>query len=137
MHDPGGRGQLRAPVELEADVRILPTFVGCPAIELIRAAVGSALADVAAEVTVEVSFSEPWSTDRITEAGRRKLAASGFAPPPPAPAGRGLPVLDAVVECPHCGSSRTRLESAFGPTQCRSIRWCAECRQGFEAFKPI
>jgi ring-1,2-phenylacetyl-CoA epoxidase subunit PaaD len=130
-------------------VELLPTFVGCPAVELIRAAVSARLASFDRPVSVQMTFSTPWTSDRISPAGREKLRRSGFAPPPHlAPAGiagRGpaLPMLDerlarpAVVECPYCGSTETTLENVFGPTQCRSIRHCAACRQPFEAFKPV
>jgi ring-1,2-phenylacetyl-CoA epoxidase subunit PaaD len=146
-------------------VELLPTFVGCPALEVIRDSVTSRLAGFGQPVRVDVTFSTPWSTDRISPAGREKLRGSGFAPPPHVQPGRALPVLaeapatgarralDAAstgepsepgepagaeaVACPYCGSSRTTLENAFGPTQCRSIRHCPDCRQPFEAFKAI
>jgi ring-1,2-phenylacetyl-CoA epoxidase subunit PaaD len=92
-------------------------------------------------VQVDVSFATPWTSDRISREGREKLRSSGFAPPPNPREGRALPVLDArapdTVECPYCGSARTTLENVFGPTQCRSIHHCGDCRQPFEAFKPI
>ena len=130
-------------------VEVLPTFVGCPAIELIRTSIAEQLAVLGAPVEVVVSFAIPWTTDRISPTGREKLRQSGFAPPPPASSGRSLPVLDTgptraaehepvdAVICPYCGSARTVLESAFGPTLCRSIRHCGDCRQPFEAFKTI
>jgi len=127
-------------------VELLPTFVGCPAVELIRTNIAEQLAVLGAPVEVVVSFATPWTTDRISRAGRDKLRQSGFAPPPPnASGGRSLPVLDAVaprvaeaeITCPFCSSNRTVLDSAFGPTLCRSIRHCAACRQPFEAFKTI
>ena len=119
-------------------VELLPTFVGCPAIDLIRAAVEDRLATFGVPVSVDVSFETPWTSDRISASGREKLRRSGFAPPPPVRAGRALPMVELVpVACPYCGSHRTTLESVFGPTQCRSIRHCADCRQSFESFKPI
>lgn len=124
----------------EIAVELLPTFVGCPALEIIRRSIASQLEGLGREVRVEVSFATPWSSDRISAAGREKLRAAGFAPPAPVRPGRLLPMLDAAaapVACPYCGSLRTTLENAFGPTQCRSIRHCADCRQPFEAFKPI
>ena len=128
-------------VDVEPDrirVELLPTFVGCPALELIRAAVEERLACFGRQVDVETSFAEPWTSDRISLAGREKLRRSGFAPPPHLGADRALPMLgEAPVRCPYCGSARTTLENVFGPTQCRSIRHCAECRQPFEAFKPV
>jgi len=119
-------------------VELLPTFVGCPAIDLIRSAVADRLAGFAERVDVEVSFATPWTSDRISASGREKLRRSGFAPPPPVRQGRALPMVDVrPVACPYCGSHRTTLESVFGPTQCRSIRHCADCRQSFESFKPV
>jgi ring-1,2-phenylacetyl-CoA epoxidase subunit PaaD len=120
-------------------VEVLPTFVGCPALEVIRDAVSSRLAGFGRPVRVDVSFATPWTSDRISPAGREKLRGSGFAPPP-TPLGRALPMLDMAavpVTCPYCGSRSTTLENVFGPTQCRSIHHCADCRQPFEAFKPI
>lgn len=126
-------------------VELLPTFVGCPAIELIQAAIAERLAILGTPVAVAVSFATPWTTDRISSAGRDKLRQSGFAPPRLASSARSLPVLDAAatsgpedaVTCPYCGSNRTVLDSAFGPTLCRSIRHCPACQQPFEAFKAI
>jgi len=125
-------------------VELLPTFVGCPALEVIRDAISTELGRFGLDVDVEVSFATPWTSDRISPAGREKLRQAGFAPPPHLGSGRPLPMVDGgglsaapVVPCPYCGSLRTTLENVFGPTQCRSIRHCAECRQPFEAFKPI
>jgi ring-1,2-phenylacetyl-CoA epoxidase subunit PaaD len=121
-------------------VELLPTFVGCPALEMIRRAIRERLAGFGPAVVVDVSFATPWTSDRITPAGRERLRRSGFAPPPSVATGRALPVLDAAdppVACPFCGSTRTRLDNVFGPTQCRSIRYCADCRQPFESFKPV
>jgi ring-1,2-phenylacetyl-CoA epoxidase subunit PaaD len=123
----------------EIAVELLPTFVGCPALELIRDAISDRLAAFGRGVRVDVSFATPWSSDRISPAGREKLRGSGFAPPPHLSGVRALPMLggEQPVQCPYCGSERTTLENVFGPTQCRSIRHCADCRQPFEAFKPI
>jgi ring-1,2-phenylacetyl-CoA epoxidase subunit PaaD len=119
-------------------VELLPTFMGCPAIDMMREAVVERLAPLAETVEAEISYAEPWTTERISAQGRERLRVSGFAPPPVVKAaGDGfLPVLEPAV-CPFCGSTRTALENAFGPTLCRAIAWCAVCRQPFEQFKPI
>ncbi len=119
-------------------VELHPTFVACPATDLIRAVVEERLAAVIPGRRTEVAFvfDPPWTSDRISAAGRAKLAAVGIAPP--LASGSGGPIaLDAVVPCPFCGSSRTRLDNLFGPTLCRTIRWCPDCRQPFEAIKTV
>lgn len=133
-------GSVEASAE-QVRVELMPTFVGCPALEVMREAVAARLASLARLVIVEVSFAEPWTSDRISPQGRRKLAASGFAPPSGLGGDAGassVPLLVApVVPCPFCGSRRTVLENAFGPTQCRAIHYCTECRQPFEGFKSV
>jgi ring-1,2-phenylacetyl-CoA epoxidase subunit PaaD len=122
------------------DVRIefTPTFLGCPALEVMRDQMAEAVHELGAEPDVQVILDDSWSTDRITPAGRRKLRESGFAPPVPR---NGEPQLvqlkSRAFRCPYCGSRDTRLENIFGPTPCRSIRYCADCRQPFEQFKTI
>ena len=127
-------------VELDGDrlrVELLPTFVGCPALELIRRSVAERLAGMAPEVEVEMTFAVPWTSDRITAEGRGKLRGSGFAPPGPAqPLFTTIPVRP-QASCPFCGSADTRLENLFGPTLCRTLFWCDRCRQPFEQFKAV
>ena len=86
-----------------------------------------------------VSVQPDWTTDRITPEGREKLRASGFASPAPREAaGPGLVQLQTgAFRCPYCGSTETRLENLFGPTPCRSLRYCTSCRQPFEQFKTV
>jgi len=108
-------------------VELLPTFVGCPAQELIRESVIAALAPFGRPVSAEFTFRVPWTSDRITRRGLERLAATGFAPP----------AEPAEVRCPYCASEHVAMDSAFGPTQCRSLFYCRECRQPFEAFKPV
>jgi len=122
-------------------VELMPTFLGCPAIEIMRQQIGERLGDhaFADEVAVELSLAEPWTSDRITPNGREALRASGFAPPVtigPVFDGDSLTVLP-IATCPYCASRNTTLENPFGPTLCRAIYHCADCRQPFEAFKPI
>lgn len=121
-------------------VELLPTFIGCPAVDVMRASVEDRLRGFADEVSVEISFAEPWTTERVTPDGRRALREGGFGPPAlPSTERRDLAVLPSlpVAECPYCGSRNTTLENAFGPTLCRAIYHCTECRQPFEQFKEI
>jgi len=119
-------------------VELLPTFLGCPALEMMRDAIRERLAGFAPEVHVEISYAEPWTSDRITDDGRRKLRESGFAPPMAGGGVAALPIaLVPAAPCPFCGSRRTLLENAFGPTQCRAIHYCTDCRQPFEQFKAV
>ncbi len=119
-------------------VELHPTFVACPATDLIRASVRARLGEIAPSLAAEVVlvFDPPWSSDLISATGRAKLAAAGIAPPLAADP-LGLIAIDAMVPCPMCGSSRTRLDNLFGPTLCRTIRWCPDCRQPFEAIKTV
>src|SRR5207253_6010161 len=99
----------------------------------------AAVAALGVRAEVTVSLEAPWSTDRITAAGREKLRAAGFAPPGPRePTGpRLVQVQRGAFRCPYCGSAETKLENLFGPTPCRSLRYCSSCRQPFEQFKTI
>ena len=136
-------GVIRSVEATERTIRVelLPTFVGCPAIELMREAVEDRLREFADDVSVDISFAEPWTTERISDAGRAALRAAGFAPPPPraGDSDRFLSILPSqpIGECPYCGSRNTTLENAFGPTLCRAIYHCAKCRQPFEQFKEV
>jgi ring-1,2-phenylacetyl-CoA epoxidase subunit PaaD len=129
-------------VEVEGSqvrVEFTPTFLGCPALEAMREAMNASIRGLGAEPNVQVIVDDSWSTDRITPEGREKLREAGFAPPAP----RGLKPPSLVqlqrgsFKCPYCGSTDTRLENIFGPTPCRSLRYCASCRQPFEQFKTI
>ncbi len=120
-------------------VEFTPTFLGCPALEVMRDQMAARIEELGAEVDIEVVMDDSWSTDRITPAGREKLRGAGFAPPAPreATAPKLLQLQTAVFRCPYCGSTDTKLENIFGPTPCRSIRYCTSCRQPFEQFKTI
>ena len=120
-------------------VELMPTFVGCPAIDVMRQQIGERLGAMADEVIVNLTFAEPWTSDRITPTGREALRLSGFAPPMTIGStfsGDSLTVLP-IATCPYCASRNTTLENPFGPTLCRAIYHCGDCRQPFEAFKPV
>ena len=120
-------------------IELTPTFLGCPALEAMKRALEEKVSELGAEPSVAVIQDDSWSTDRITAKGREKLRAAGFAPPAPreASAPKLVQLQSQAFRCPYCGSTDTQLENIFGPTPCRSVRYCESCRQPFEQFKTI
>lgn len=109
----------------EVVVTITPTYVGCPAMVEIRENIEKALGEAGVEAfRVETSLSPAWTTDWMSEAGRRKLLEYGIAPP-----------SSRSVACPQCGSEDTRLISEFGSTACKSLHQCNACLEPFDHFK--
>ena len=120
-------------------IEFTPTFMGCPALDAMRTQMKAAVTALGGDPQVDLLLDDSWSTDKITATGREKLREAGFAPP--TPRAEGAPTLlqlqKAVHRCPYCASTETRLENIFGPTPCRSVRYCESCRQPFEQFKTI
>lgn len=134
-------GVLRDVVVEDGRVRvdITPTYSGCPAMDAIRADVLDRLRAAGhADAEVRLVLSPAWSTDWMSDAGRRKLSAYGIAPPSGrAPmAGAAVP-LSLSVRCPQCGSPDTRELSRFGSTACKALWRCQACREPFDHFKVI
>lgn len=127
-------------VELAGDghpvVRLTPTYSGCPAIDPIRADVERAVRDAGfPDAEVRLELAPAWTTDWMSEAGRRKLLAYGIAPPRRGAAGCAL--ASGPVACPRCGSERTREVSRFGATPCQAQHVCEDCLEPFDRFKEI
>jgi ring-1,2-phenylacetyl-CoA epoxidase subunit PaaD len=121
--------------EKATTVTITPTFVGCPALEVMK----NEILDVLKKhglpnPQVNVSFREPWSSDDITEKGKQALRSFGLAPPQKIL--EDINVLEQAI-CPRCNSQNTELKTLFGPTLCRSIHYCHGCKEAFEQFKPL
>ncbi|WOV86914.1 1,2-phenylacetyl-CoA epoxidase subunit PaaD [Sporosarcina oncorhynchi] len=116
-------------------VVLLPTFLGCPALEVIKKNTIDAIQQLpeVEDVEVEFVFHPPWTSDRITEEGQKNLRAFGIAPPPRHFAEDG----SWHVDCAYCGSTYVTMENIFGPTACRSILYCKSCKNVFEAMKPV
>ena len=115
-------------------VTITPTYSGCPAMREIEHDVKTRLAERFAEVEVRTVLSPAWTTDWVTDDGRRKLAASGIAPP----GTRMLPLLTEQgrpTACPHCGSTDVEELAGFGSTACKALWRCTSCREPFDYFK--
>jgi ring-1,2-phenylacetyl-CoA epoxidase subunit PaaD len=125
-------------------VEITPTYSGCPAMGVMRADLVLALHRAGfPDVDVRTVLSPAWSTDWISEAGRRKLAAAGIAPPGAAPVRAAGPVplslgpTRRTADCPLCGSADTVELSEFGATACKALRRCRACGEPFEHVKEI
>ncbi len=125
-------------LEIQTDkvlIKLLPTFMGCPALDIIKNNVINTVSSVEGVENVEVKFifHPPWTSDRVTELGREKLKEFGIAPPPRHIEETG----EWQADCPYCGSTYTTMENLFGPTACRSILYCKSCKNPFEAMKPV
>jgi ring-1,2-phenylacetyl-CoA epoxidase subunit PaaD len=144
----GDLGIVRA-VDIDAQgcvhVILTPTYSGCPATAVIRHDVVSALRDAGFDqVDIRTALAPAWTTDWITEDGRRKLAENGIVPPSGVSAvlrasGGGTPQrvdLALSVRCPRCGSLDTKLVSRFGSTACQAMYRCTSCLEPFDAVKP-
>ncbi|MBS2963876.1 phenylacetate-CoA oxygenase subunit PaaJ [Actinocrinis puniceicyclus] len=125
-------------------VELTPTYLGCPATEVIQRDVENALLDAGwRSVAVVLRFDPPWTPERISATGRAKLAAEGVAPPPrmrpaghtPVPVFVELGGVRAEVPCPRCGAAQTERLSAFGPAPCQELRRCTACLEPFPAIK--
>ena len=118
-------------------VEMTPTFAGCPALDYMKKDVEQVLEKNGIDdYKVNVSFKTQWSSNNITEKGRKALKKFGLAPPPKHELIIDLDILS-NVKCPYCESEETELRSPFGPTLCRSIHYCNSCKQSFEQFKPV
>jgi len=119
-------------------VEMTPTFVGCPAMDYMRSEVIEVLKKHGiTNPVVEINFKNPWSSDKITEKGKIALKKFGFAPPPSTyEIIDDLSILETTM-CPRCNGTNTEMRSPFGPTLCRSLHFCFDCKEAFEGFKPL
>ncbi len=117
-------------------VWITPTYSGCPAMDVIAIGIHMALAGIGIKnITIENQLSPAWTTNWMTEEGKRKLKEYGIAPPNrKAYEALGLFEED-TIHCPHCGSEDTELVSQYGPTSCKALYKCLSCKEPFEHFK--
>lgn len=117
-------------------VTLTPTYSGCPAMDQMGDDVVLTLTEAGyRDVRVEFVLRPVWSTDWMSEAGKRKLVEYGIAPPGPRPTSGPIPV-QLGVKCPRCGSLRTRTISQFGSTSCKALYECLSCLEPFDFFKP-
>lgn len=125
-------------------VAITPTYTGCPAMDAMRDDLDHRLHEAGyRDVEIKVVLEPAWTTDWITESGRRKLAEAGIAPPGPAPQKHNGPIPLTLgpsvrtVPCPQCGSTDTVVVSGFSATACKALRRCRACAEPFEHVKEI
>ena len=137
LDDLGIVRDLRVSDDGSVDVDLTPTYTGCPATAVIAADVEAALRSAGADqVAVHVVLSPAWTTDWMSQDGRRKLRDYGIAPPGPVQMGRSVS-LTLSARCPRCGSTDTRETSRFGSTPCKSLWTCRACLEPFDSFKAI
>ncbi len=117
------------------EVAITPTYSGCPAMNMIALEIELALErEGFAKPNIRTVLSPAWTTDWLSEEGRRKLKEYGIAPPQAASSRRALFGVEEVA-CPQCGSDNTELLSEFGSTSCKALWRCKACREPFDYFK--
>jgi ring-1,2-phenylacetyl-CoA epoxidase subunit PaaD len=132
-------------VDAHVSIVLLPTFVGCPALDMIRNDVVAKVGEVEGVdvVAVDYVYDPPWTVDRITDAGRASLKEHGVTVPASGgrldvPGHRGeVTLTTSAIPCPFCDSRSTRMDSAFGPTRCRMIYYCDACGNSFEHMKRV
>lgn len=113
-------------------VHIIPTYTGCPAMDMISVNIKAALQEAGInDVSVKLQLSPPWSTDMISEEGRRKMKEYGIAPPQ----GNAANPINTSIFCPQCESDNTEMVSHFGSTACKALYKCLDCKEPFDYFK--
>ena len=118
-------------------IEMTPTFVGCPALDMMKQDIVAVLKNKGIdEVSISVSFRNAWSSDKISEKGKLALKQFGLAPPPANTLFTNLEILE-HAQCPRCDGTNTEMKTPFGPTLCRSIHYCHDCKEAFEQFKPL
>lgn len=122
--------------ENAATIIITPTYSGCPAMDMIAMNIRLALIEAGiTQVTIQHRLSPAWTTDWMSESGKKKLKAYGIAPPVKPSRPDGLFAAAEEVSCPHCDSVHTELVSQFGSTACKALYRCLDCKEPFDYFK--
>ena len=122
----------------EVEVIITPTYTGCPAMDMITMNIRLALLEQGYnKIKITSVLSPAWTTDWMSEAGKKKLKAYGIAPPNPKQVvcDTKLFAEQEAIQCPHCDSYHTKLISQFGSTACKALYKCEDCKEPFDYFK--
>jgi ring-1,2-phenylacetyl-CoA epoxidase subunit PaaD len=118
------------------EVRIIPTYLGCPAMEMIRLQIHQVLYSAGIrDFTIRQLNTPAWTTDRISAAARQKMMDYGISPPIDGENIDKLLSESSHIPCPNCGSTATSVKSAFGSTACKALMVCSVCKEPFEYFK--
>lgn len=131
-------GVIREAIELDGVVmiKLTPTYSGCPAMDVISDDLKAAFAKAGKKAEVELVLAPAWTTDWMSEAGKRKMEAYGIAAPLEETADKEALLGNAkIVKCTNCGSTNTHLVSQFGSTACKALFKCNECLEPFDYFK--
>jgi len=131
-------GVIREAIEVEGviQIKLTPTYSGCPAMDVIGEDLEKAFSEVGKKTTIELVLAPAWSTDWISEAGKRKMEAYGIAAPLEETADKeALLGNKKIVKCTNCGSTNTHLVSQFGSTACKALFKCDDCLEPFDYFK--
>ena len=131
-------GVIREAIEVDGviQIKLTPTYSGCPAMDVIGEDLAKAFSEIGKKTTVELVLAPAWSTDWISEAGKRKMEAYGIAAPLEETADKeALLGNKKIVKCTNCGSTNTHLVSQFGSTACKALFKCDDCLEPFDYFK--
>ena len=131
-------GVIREAIEIDGviQIKLTPTYSGCPAMDVIGEDLAKAFSEIGKKTTVELVLAPAWSTDWISEAGKRKMEAYGIAAPLEETADKeALLGNKKIVKCTNCGSTNTHLVSQFGSTACKALFKCDDCLEPFDYFK--
>ncbi len=124
-------------VEEHVEIKMAPTFTGCPALAYMQKQIKNQIEkNTGIPTEVIIDKETQWTSDNISIAGKEKLKKFGIAPPMKKACGISMQSLK-YVPCPYCNSADTVLRSTFGSTLCRAMHYCNSCKQSFEQFKPI
>ncbi|MCP4437415.1 MAG: phenylacetate-CoA oxygenase subunit PaaJ [Aureispira sp.] len=120
----------------QLEVVITPTYSGCPAMDMIAVNIKAVLQNHGFDgVEVSSVLSPAWTTDWLSEDGRKKLKAYGIAPPEGSNDKSTLFAEPKKIECPRCGSRQSKMIAEFGSTACKSLYQCEDCKEPFDYFK--
>jgi ring-1,2-phenylacetyl-CoA epoxidase subunit PaaD len=135
--DLGVIGDITVHDNQKVNIEMIPTFSGCPAIRFMQLEIENCLKRRGiTEVEVTIAYQKAWSSERISERGKKQLLDFGLSPPPKIKGEVCETDLEKAT-CPKCLSQNTELKNPFGPTLCRAIHFCQNCHETFEQFKPL